>query len=618
MRETRARLLGLQGHSLEETFPTVFTRLMEMASLLEGHYRDVQDIEFTIEHGELYLLQTRTAKRTGQAWVRTQCELVDEGAITTEEAVLRVPADTLSQLLAPNRDPNAAQAAQAEGRLLAVGLNAGPGAAMGKLAFTADDAHARAQAGEKVILVRHETTPEDIHGMYAAEGILTARGGLTSHAAVIARGMGKPCVVGCQDLDINVEAGRLRIGEHELTREHTVTIDGTSGEVYAGSISIVPSEILQVQVDKTLGKEDAPMYRNFIRLMDWADGFRRLKVRTNADSPEDSTVALALGAEGIGLCRTEHMFFEADRIRAMRRMILATTEDERRAALREIEPMQRADFVGIFRTMGSHPVTVRTLDPPLHEFLPHTVREIEAIARDLQRPFDEVKKKVDSLHESNPMLGHRGCRLGIAYPEITRMQARAIIGAALEVAAEGFEVKPEIMIPLVGNVAELALQKADVIAEIESLFEKSGRKVDYLIGTMIEIPRAALTAGEIAKEAQFFSYGTNDLTQMTLGVSRDDAGAFLPDYVERGIYAADPFVSLDQSGVGRLMSLSSAEGRAARPGIKLGICGEHGGDPETIHFCDSLGLDYVSCSPYRVPVARLAAAQATLRAAQDG
>ena len=613
VREARARLLGLQGHSLEETFPAVYERLMKVAQLLEGHYRDVQDIEFTIEHGELYLLQTRTAKRTGQAWVRTQCELVDEGTITPQDAVLRVPADTLSQLLAPNRDPQAALAAKAEGRLLAVGLNAGPGAATGKLAFTADDAHERTQAGEKVILVRHETTPEDIHGMYAAEGILTARGGLTSHAAVIARGMGKPCVVGCQDLHIDLEARCLRIGEHELTSGHEVTIDGTSGEVYAGTISIVPSEILQVEVEGTLKAENAPVYQSFARLMGWADEFRRLGVRTNADSPEDSKVALALGAEGIGLCRTEHMFFDADRIRAMRRMILAASQDEREAALAEIEPMQREDFAGIFRTMGSRPVTVRTLDPPLHEFLPHTVREIEEIAREFQRPFDEVKKKVDSLHESNPMLGHRGCRLGIAYPEITRMQARAIIGAALEVASEGVDVRPEIMIPLVGNVTELALQKAEVIAEIDALFESVGRKVDYLIGTMIEIPRAALTAGEIAKEAQFFSYGTNDLTQMTLGVSRDDAGAFLPDYVERGIYTADPFVSVDKTGVGRLMKISSVEGRETRPDIKLGICGEHGGDPDTVHFCDSLGLDYVSCSPYRVPVARLAAAQATLQ-----
>jgi pyruvate,orthophosphate dikinase len=612
VREARARLLGLQGHSLEESFPDVHAELMKVATLLEGHYRDIQDIEFTIEHGKLYLLQTRTAKRTGQAWVRSQCELVDEGTITPQEAVMRVPADTLSQLLAPNRDPRAALAAKAEGRLLAVGLNAGPGAATGYLAFTADDAHERVQAGEKVILVRHETTPEDIHGMYAAEGILTARGGLTSHAAVIARGMGKPCVVGCQELHIDLEAKCLRIGEHELTAEHEITIDGTSGEVYAGTISIVPSEILQVEVEGTLKAEESPIYQGFARLLGWADEFRRMGVRTNADSPEDSRVALALGAEGIGLCRTEHMFFEADRIRAMRRMILAASQEERTAALAEIEPMQREDFVGIFRTMGNRPVTVRTLDPPLHEFLPHTVREIEEIAREFSRPFAEVKKKVDALHESNPMLGHRGCRLGIAYPEITRMQARAIIGAALEVAAEGVDVRPEIMIPLVGNVAELALQKADVIAEIDALFEKTGRTVNYLIGTMIEIPRAALTAGEIAQEAEFFSYGTNDLTQMTLGVSRDDAGAFLPDYVERGIYAADPFVSVDKTGVGRLMTISAAEGREARPGIKLGICGEHGGDPDTVYFCDSLGLDYVSCSPYRVPVARLAAAQATL------
>ncbi len=613
VREARARLLGLQGHSLEETFPAVYDRLMSVAQLLESHYRDVQDIEFTIEHNELYLLQTRTAKRTGQAWVRTQCELVDEGTITPEDAILRVPADTLSQLLAPNRDPNAALEAKAEGRLLAVGLNAGPGAATGKLAFTADDAHTRTQAGEKVILIRHETTPEDIHGMYAAEGILTARGGLTSHAAVIARGMGKPCVVGCQELHIDLENQCLRIGEHELTSRHEVTIDGTSGEVYAGTISIVPSEILQVEVEGTLKPEDAPIYQSFARLMNWADEFRRLGVRTNADSPEDSRVALALGAEGIGLCRTEHMFFEADRIRAMRRMILAASQQEREEALAEIEPMQQEDFAGIFRTMGNRPVTVRTLDPPLHEFLPHTVREIEEIARDFQRPYDEVKKKVDSLHESNPMLGHRGCRLGIAYPEITRMQARAIIGAALEVSAEGINVRPEIMIPLVGNVTELALQKAEVIAEIDALFEKTGRSVAYLIGTMIEIPRAALTAAEIAKEAEFFSYGTNDLTQMTLGVSRDDAGAFLPDYVERGIYGADPFVSVDKTGVGRLMQISSSEGRETRPDIKLGICGEHGGDPDTVHFCDELGLDYVSCSPYRVPVARLAAAQATLQ-----
>ena len=491
-------------------------------------------------------------------------------------------------------------------------MNAGPGAAQGRIAFTADEAEALAGKGIPVVLVREETTPEDIHGMHASEGILTARGGMTSHAAVVARGMGKPCVVGANEVVCDPEAGTLRVGETVLTREDTISIDGSSGEVFVGSIAIQASEVLQVHVEKSLAIEDAPLCKAFDRVLEWADDIRELKVRTNADTPNDSAVAVGLGAEGIGLCRTEHMFFEAERILAVRQMILADNREEREAALAIIEPMQTEDFRGIFRAMKGNPVTIRTLDPPLHEFLPHSAKDIKALADAIGKTAEQIQSRVDSLRESNPMLGHRGCRLGIQYPEITKMQARAIIQAALDVSAEGVPVHPEIMIPLVGHVDELKLQREEVKAEAEYLFEQNGRRIDFLIGTMIEIPRAALTADEVAEEAEFFSFGTNDLTQLTLGVSRDDSSGFLPDYVQRGIYATDPFVSVDQSGVGALMKIAVEKGKSGRGGIKLGICGEHGGDPETIQFCADIGLNYVSCSPYRVPIARFAAAQAAL------
>ncbi|MBR56959.1 MAG: pyruvate, phosphate dikinase [Myxococcales bacterium] len=612
VRAERAAELDLAGQSLQETFPAVFDQLMGLAAQLEKHYKDVQDIEFTIEHERLYLLQTRTAKRTGHAWLISQTAMVDEGLIEKSDAVTRVPADALTQILAPTLNPSEANRARHDGRLLAIGLNAGPGAAQGTIAFTADDAAERTNQGQKVILVREETTPEDIHGMDAAQGILTARGGLTSHAAVVARGMGKPCVVGCSSIRIDSERNVLIADGREFSADDLITIDGTTGEVFAGTIDISASEVLQVHIEKTRSADDSDICQAFDQILNWADDIRTMGIRTNADTPKDSEVAIALGAEGIGLCRTEHMFFDTDRIRAMRQMILSRTPEEREAALRQIEPMQAEDFRGIFRAMGSRPVTIRTLDPPLHEFLPHGGPEVEELAQSLGMSAAAIHTRIDELREMNPMLGHRGCRLGLMYPQITRMQARAIITAALDVAAEGIDVHPEIMIPLVGNVQELSLQKEEVIREAEALFEERGQTVDYMLGTMIEVPRAALTADEVAAEATFFSFGTNDLTQMTLGVSRDDAGSFLPDYVQYGIYPADPFASIDTSGVGILMQMAVDKGRQARPDIKLGICGEHGGDPSSIQFCAKLGLHYVSCSPYRVPIARLAAAQAAL------
>lgn len=610
VKDARAEALGLPGSALETRHSAVHDQLMSVAETLEAHYSDVQDLEFTFEGDSLYLLQTRTAKRSGRAWLMTQVALVDEGAISPKQALLRIPAESLAQVLAPALD-----AAAASGKVLARGLNAGPGAATGKIAFDADDADARAAAGEAVILVREDTTPEDIHGMYAAQGILTARGGLTSHAAVVARGMGKPCIVGCGTLRVDEHAKTLGFEGSDvvLGPGDTLTIDGSTGAILQGAQAITNSEVLQVVVDRTLAPEESPTAQAFQRVMAWADEFRRLGIRTNADTPNDAAVAKALGAEGIGLCRTEHMFFEQSRIFAMRRMILAPTQALREQALADIEPMQTADFKGLFRVMRGAPVTIRTLDPPLHEFLPHDDADIAELAQHVGHTVEAVAARVAALRESNPMLGHRGCRLGIAYPEITRMQARAMTRAALEVAQEGVEVTLEIMIPLVGSARELQLQRAEVQSEVDALCKAAGRSVAAKIGTMIEIPRAALTAGEIAPHAEFFSFGTNDLTQMTLGVSRDDAGSFLPDYVAKGIYAVDPFVSVDVAGVGRLMRWAVTEGRAVRPDLKTGICGEHGGDPATVVFCHELGLDYVSCSPFRIPVARLAAAQAALR-----
>jgi len=612
VRADRALALDLGGQSMEETFPAVYAELLEISRTLETHYTDVQDLEFTIEHNKLFLLQTRTAKRSARAWLTTQTDLVDEGLISRETAVRRVPADALNQLLAPTLNPAEVQQALSDGRRVAIGLNAGPGAARGRIAFSGDSAAERGQKGEHVILVTDETTPEDIHGMHAAQGILTARGGMTSHAAVVARGMGKPCVVGCSALRVNSEDKTLKVNGTVFGPDDIITIDGSTGEVFQGAIPIRDSEILQVYIEKTQPMEDSEICHAFDRLMAWADSIRRMRVRTNADTPQDSAIAIALGAEGIGLCRTEHMFFEADRIRAMRKMILARNPEERANALSEVEPMQTEDFRGIFRTMAGKPVTIRTLDPPLHEFLPHNATEVADLARELGQSVESVQARVNELYESNPMLGHRGCRLGIHYPQITRMQARAILRAALDVTNEGVEVHPEIMVPLVGNVRELTEQKRIILEEAELLFEQCGQTIPFLVGTMIEVPRAALTANRIAKEAQFFSFGTNDLTQMTLGVSRDDSGSFLPDYVQKGIYPGDPFVSLDIEGVGQLVRLAVERGREVRPDLKIGICGEHGGDPATILFCNEVGLDYVSCSPYRVPTARLAAAQASL------
>ncbi len=567
-----------------------YEQLLEVADLLERHYRDMQDLEFTVEHGKLYMLQTRTGKRTGRAAVKIAVDMVREGLIEPREAVQRVSPDQVDQLLHPMIDPDW------KGEPLARGLPASPGAAYGKVVFDADEAKLWAERGEPVILVRLETSPDDFHGMLAAQAVLTARGGMTSHAAVVARGIGKPAVVGCSALEIDYERQQFRVDSVVVRKGDFITIDGSTGAVMLGKIpTVAPAVGGDLQV-----------------LLGWADQFRRLGVRANADTPEDAAKARELGAEGIGLCRTEHMFFQGNRITAMREMILAQTAEERRAALAKLEPMQREDFIGIFKAMAGLPVTIRTLDPPLHEFLPRADEEIEAVARDLGVSPELVRAKVEALHEANPMLGHRGCRLGITAPEITEMQARAILSAALQCAAEGIEVHPEIMIPLVADVQELRLQRAIIDRVARELFAEAGRTIQYAVGTMIELPRAALTADEIAQEAEFFSFGTNDLTQTTFGLSRDDSGRFLPFYIEHGIFPADPFQTLDRKGVGRLIEIARDGGRSTRPDLKLGICGEHGGDPQSVWFCHEAGLDYVSASPYRVPIARLAAAQATL------
>ena len=604
--------------SLEEEFPACYAELVGIYKKLEAHYRDMQDIEFTIQKGRLWMLQTRNGKRTGFAAVRVAAEMLGEGLIDAKTAVLRVDPNQLTQLLLPVFDPKAKAAAIAEGRLLAKGLNAGPGAATGAIAFSAETAVRRAAAGEKVLLVRIETSPEDIQGMHAAEGILTSRGGMTSHAAVVARGMGKSCVAGCGALDIDYHAGVLRVAGREFREGEAISIDGLTGEVLAGSLPVRPSEIVQVQIDQELAPADSLLYRQFDTIMQLADGFARLAVRTNADTPLDATVARRFGAKGIGLCRTEHMFFEGERIDAVREMILAEDRAGREAALAKILPMQQSDFEGIFRAMDGLPVTIRTLDPPLHEFLPHGEAEIAELAGKLGVSAARLTAKVEQLKEANPMLGHRGCRLGIVYPEITAMQARAIFQAAVAVAKEGVKPMPEVMIPLVGYVKELALQRKLVEETAAAVFAETGKRVDYLVGTMIELPRAALTADEIAAEADFFSFGTNDLTQTALGLSRDDAGRFLPAYLEQGIYPADPFARLDQTGVGQLVRMGFEKGRAVKHDLKVGICGEHGGDPSSVAFCHRVGLNYVSCSPYRVPVARLAAAHAALAAPAAG
>lgn len=583
---------GAKPLSMEEAMPETYKELTDVFDLLERHYRDMQDIEFTVERGKLWMLQTRSGKRTAKAALKIAVEMAHDGLITEEEAVLRVDPMALDQLLHPTLDP------EAKRDVLTTGLPASPGAASGFIVFDSDTAERRTEMGDDVILVRTETSPEDIHGMHAAKGILTARGGMTSHAAVVARGMGRPCVSGAGTVSINNETKIMKVGDRELKEGDMLTIDGSNGQVMAGRVDTIQPELVG----------------DFGVLMVWADKVRRLGVRTNAETPLDCQVARDFGAEGIGLCRTEHMFFDAARITSVRQMILAPDEAGRRVALAKLLPEQRNDFRQIFEVMVGLPVTIRLLDPPLHEFLPHHQSEFEEVAKAANVGVETLKQRANELHEFNPMLGHRGCRLGVTYPEIYEMQARAIFEAACEVAeASGEAPIPEVMIPLVATARELELMKDVVDRMAKEVFAEKGREIEYLVGTMIELPRAALMAGAIAEHGQFFSFGTNDLTQTTLGVSRDDAGRFLTQYVDKGIFPRDPFVSLDIEGVGQLIEIAAERGRAARPDIKLGICGEHGGDPASIAFCEKTGLDYVSASPYRVPIARLAAAQAALR-----
>jgi pyruvate,orthophosphate dikinase len=597
----------LEIDEMESKLPGPYTELMGTQQRLESHYRDMQDLEFTVERGKLYLLQTRSGKRTAAAAVRIARDMVREGLIDKVEAVKRVPAGQLDQLLHPIIDPSIRADA------LCVGLPASPGAASGRAVFDPDTAESRATAGESVILVRDETTPEDFHGIVAARAVLTARGGMTSHAAVVARGMGKCAVVGCKDIEVDTEHKSFRVNGTQIVEGDWLTLDGATGRVFAGDLSTIPSEVVRV-TNGSMAASQAPLYQSYAELLGWADEVRRLRVRANADTPRDARLARSFGAEGIGLCRTEHMFFEGDRITAMREMIVAREEGGRRRALAKLLPMQRTDFEGIFAAMDGLPVTIRLLDPPLHEFLPHGGEESKLLARTLDMPRADLNRIIESLRETNPMLGHRGCRLGISYPEITEMQARAILEAAVRAMRRGIVVKPEIMIPLVSTVKEFENQRAIIEDVAERVLGGMGERIPYLIGTMIELPRAALTAAQIAQSAEFFSFGTNDLTQTTLGLSRDDAGRFLPSYIDRGIFSDDPFQVLDTEGVGRLVGIAVEDGRRVRPNIKLGICGEHGGEPRSISFCHSLGLDYVSCSPFRVPIARLAAAHAALNA----
>jgi pyruvate,orthophosphate dikinase len=591
---------------LSSEMPETYQRLLEISSKLEQHYGDVQDMEFTIEKGRLFMLQTRTGKRSAMAAIRIAVDMVEEGLITPDQAIMRLSPEQLDELLRPVFE----DAASDQARVLAKGLPAGPGAATGRVYFDADRAVAEAKKGP-VILVRPETNPDDIHGMAAAEAILTATGGMTSHAAVVGRGMGKVCVVGCAALDMDEHAGTMSFGGEKFKEGDWLSLDGFKGRVLEGRVETQPSEILEV----LLGKRPAAkseLYRRYKTFMAWADATRTLGVRANGDTPEDARTAIALGAAGIGLCRTEHMFFGEDRIPKVLAMILADSEMERHAAVKALYPLQKADFKAIFKTMRGLPVTVRTIDPPLHEFLPRTPEDAETVAA--KHGFDAKKlwAKTLELKEANPMLGHRGCRLGITYPEITDMQARAILSAACELGREGIVVAPEIMIPLVGHVTELRHQKKRIQAIAEQVFEENGSCIRYQVGTMIEVPRAALTAGEIASEAEFFSFGTNDLTQMTLGYSRDDYGRYIGEYMEMKILDSDPFRTLDRSGVGRLVRMAVEDGRKSRPTLKIGVCGEHGGDPASIRFFHDAGLGYVSCSPYRVPIARLAAAQAAI------
>ena len=579
---------------LAEDLPKCYEQFMDIANRLEDHYRDMQDMEFTIQEGKLFFLQTRNGKRTAQAAIQIACDLVDEGRITPEEAVLRIEAKSLDQLLHPTFDAEQLK----KGEKIGQALPASPGAAAGKVYFTAEDAkNAHEQDGEKVILVRLETSPEDIEGMHAAEGILTVRGGMTSHAAVVARGMGTCCVSGCGEISIDEDAKVFSLGGHTFHEGDEISLDGSTGFIYKGMIQT----------------KEATVSGNFGRIMNWADGFRRLRIRTNADTPADTANAVRLGAEGIGLCRTEHMFFEPNRIPKIRKMILSDTLEQREQALQELLPFQKSDFKAMYEALKGRPMTVRYLDPPLHEFVPTDPADMEALAKDMGMTVEQVKQKCDDLHEFNPMMGHRGCRLAVTYPEIARMQTRAVMEAAIEVSREkGFSIEPEIMIPLVGDKKELKFVKDIVVEEAETVKKERNSNIIYHIGTMIEIPRAALMAGEIAEEAEFFSFGTNDLTQMTFGFSRDDAGKFLYSYYQAKIYESDPFARLDQNGVGQLIRIAAEQGKKTRPNIKMGICGEHGGDPSSIAFCHDAGLTYVSCSPFRVPIARLAAAQAAL------
>jgi len=598
--------------SLEEYMPVIYNELVDIYKTLEAHYKDMQDLEFTVQEGKLYMLQTRNGKRTGFAALRIAVDMVQEGLIDKKTAVTRVEPEHLTHLLSQIFSPEEKKAALKEGCFLASGLNAGPGAASGKIVFSADRAFEMAGKGDAVILVRIETSPEDIHGMAVAKGILTARGGRTSHAAVVARGMGKCCVAGCGALRINYDTRSMTVGNSTLKEGDCLSLDGSTGEIMSGMMKTHPSEIIQVLIDKTLDPNDAPLYQQYAQFMTWVDEVRTMGVRANADTPKDAASAVSLGAEGIGLCRTEHMFFSENRITAMREMIVADDSTGREKALQKLLPMQRDDFIGIFRSMKDKPVTIRLLDPPLHEFLPHGKDEINKLAAELGVDSAKLQRKVDSLHEANPMLGHRGCRLGIVYPEITRMQARAILEAAVLVKKEGIDVHPEIMVPLIADIKEFENQRNIIDTTAQEVFKEHNTTVHYLAGTMIELPRAALTADRIAEQAEFFSYGTNDLTQTTFGLSRDDAGTFLPFYVENGLLPWDPFQTLDFTGVGYLMQIGIEKGRKTRPNLKIGICGEHGGDPETVKFCHRVGLSYVSCSPYRVPVARLAAAQAAI------
>jgi len=581
--------------TLQEAMPEVYKQFMELAQNLENHFHDMQDMEFTIEEGKLYFLQTRNGKRTAPAAIKIACDLVDEGQITEEEAVCRIEAKSLDQLLHPTFVPEALKA----GEVIGSALPASPGAAAGKVYFTADEAKAAGKGGrgERVILVRLETSPEDIEGMHAAQGILTVRGGMTSHAAVVARGMGTCCVSGCGEIKIDEEAKEFSLGGYTFHEGDYISLDGTTGKIYKGDIETKEAEI----------------GGNFGRIMGWADKYRKLLVRTNADTPADTQKAVELGAEGIGLCRTEHMFFGEDRIPKFRRMILSDTVEQREEALKAIGEFQKADFKAMYEVLEGKPMTVRYLDPPLHEFVPTEEEDIKALADDMGLTVAEVKSRCDALHEFNPMMGHRGCRLAVTYPEIAKMQTRAIMEAAIEVKNEkGYDIVPEIMIPLVGEKKELKYVKDVVVEVAEAVKKEKNSDIEYHIGTMIEIPRAALTADQVAEEAEFFSFGTNDLTQMTFGFSRDDAGKFLDSYYQAKIYESDPFAKLDQTGVGQLVKMAAEKGRATRPDIKLGICGEHGGDPSSVEFCHKIGLNYVSCSPFRVPIARLAAAQAAI------